>query len=84
MKRVPRTNSRYPLRSREGHGGSREHSAPAIAPPPAYKLSRPSSQTTWLKKPGPRISLRPPSSSSAIYVTTFQGPQLNLAFIPTC
>eukprot|EP00983_Pelagomonas_calceolata_P079789 1154868-Pelagomonas_calceolata.AAC.10 len=42
MKRVPRTNSRYPLRSRGGHGGSREHSAPATATPLNSKVRHPS------------------------------------------
>eukprot|EP00983_Pelagomonas_calceolata_P057707 1145184-Pelagomonas_calceolata.AAC.1 len=37
MKRVPRTNSRYPLRSTGGHRGNREHSAPAAATPPTPK-----------------------------------------------
>eukprot|EP00983_Pelagomonas_calceolata_P025310 793958-Pelagomonas_calceolata.AAC.1 len=37
MKRVPRTNSRYPLRSRGGRGRNREHSAPATATPPPSK-----------------------------------------------
>eukprot|EP00983_Pelagomonas_calceolata_P001948 65809-Pelagomonas_calceolata.AAC.3 len=37
MKRVPRTNSRYPLRSRGGHRGNREHSAPATATPLAFR-----------------------------------------------
>eukprot|EP00983_Pelagomonas_calceolata_P062513 1147332-Pelagomonas_calceolata.AAC.2 len=39
MKRVPRINSRYPLRSRGGQG---EDSAPATATPPASKVRHPS------------------------------------------
>eukprot|EP00983_Pelagomonas_calceolata_P020514 646185-Pelagomonas_calceolata.AAC.1 len=42
MKRVPRTNSRYPLRSRGGRGGNREHLAPATATPPTSKVRHPS------------------------------------------
>eukprot|EP00983_Pelagomonas_calceolata_P124971 1161167-Pelagomonas_calceolata.AAC.1 len=42
MKRVPRTNSRYPLRSRGGRGGNREHSAPATASSPTSKVRHPS------------------------------------------
>eukprot|EP00983_Pelagomonas_calceolata_P022378 703884-Pelagomonas_calceolata.AAC.1 len=42
MKRVPRTNSRHPLRSRGGRGGNREHSAPATATPPTSKARHPS------------------------------------------
>eukprot|EP00983_Pelagomonas_calceolata_P022179 697078-Pelagomonas_calceolata.AAC.1 len=42
MKRVPRTNSRYPLRSRGGRGGNREHSAQATATPPTSKIRHPS------------------------------------------
>eukprot|EP00983_Pelagomonas_calceolata_P013789 441564-Pelagomonas_calceolata.AAC.1 len=42
MKRVPRTSSRYPLRSRGGCGGNREHSAPATATPPPSKVRHPS------------------------------------------
>eukprot|EP00983_Pelagomonas_calceolata_P022487 707846-Pelagomonas_calceolata.AAC.1 len=47
MKRVPRTNSRYPLRSRGGRGGDvppvdREHIAPATATPPTSKARHPS------------------------------------------
>eukprot|EP00983_Pelagomonas_calceolata_P084366 1156351-Pelagomonas_calceolata.AAC.2 len=47
MKRAPRTDSswntcRYLLRSRGGHGVTREHSAPATATPPAYKILHPS------------------------------------------
>eukprot|EP00983_Pelagomonas_calceolata_P052184 1142727-Pelagomonas_calceolata.AAC.2 len=64
MKRVPRTNSWYPWRSRGGRGGNREHSAPATATPPASKA------------PDPKISLRPPSSSTVTSVAPFQGPQL--------
>eukprot|EP00983_Pelagomonas_calceolata_P087136 1156894-Pelagomonas_calceolata.AAC.2 len=66
MERVPRTNSRYLLRSRGGHGGSREHSAPATATPPIFK-------SNTAKTPGPRISWRHPSSSTTIYVAIFQG-----------
>eukprot|EP00983_Pelagomonas_calceolata_P028649 897065-Pelagomonas_calceolata.AAC.1 len=40
MKRVPKTNSRYPLRSRGGRRGNREHSAPAT--PPSCKVRHPS------------------------------------------
>eukprot|EP00983_Pelagomonas_calceolata_P025039 787278-Pelagomonas_calceolata.AAC.1 len=42
MKRVPRTNSRYPLRSRGGHRGNREHSAPATTTSPTSKVRNPS------------------------------------------
>eukprot|EP00983_Pelagomonas_calceolata_P000599 21082-Pelagomonas_calceolata.AAC.1 len=42
MKRVPRTISWYPLKSRGGRGGSREHSASATASPPAFKVHYPS------------------------------------------
>eukprot|EP00983_Pelagomonas_calceolata_P092739 1157702-Pelagomonas_calceolata.AAC.8 len=42
MKRVAMTSSRYLLRSRGGHGGNREHSAPATATPPAFKVRHPS------------------------------------------
>eukprot|EP00983_Pelagomonas_calceolata_P060460 1146369-Pelagomonas_calceolata.AAC.1 len=42
MKRVPRSNSRYPLRSRGGCGGDRERSAPATATPLASKARHPS------------------------------------------
>eukprot|EP00983_Pelagomonas_calceolata_P043411 1138883-Pelagomonas_calceolata.AAC.1 len=42
MKIVPRTNSRYPLRSRGGRGRNREHSAPATATLPASKVRHPS------------------------------------------
>eukprot|EP00983_Pelagomonas_calceolata_P013206 421716-Pelagomonas_calceolata.AAC.1 len=42
MKRVPRTNSRYPFRSRGGRGGNREHSAPATATPPTSEVRHPS------------------------------------------
>eukprot|EP00983_Pelagomonas_calceolata_P085711 1156613-Pelagomonas_calceolata.AAC.6 len=42
MIRVPRTNSRHPLRSRGGRGGNREHSAPATVTPPASKVRHPS------------------------------------------
>eukprot|EP00983_Pelagomonas_calceolata_P079403 1154649-Pelagomonas_calceolata.AAC.1 len=42
MKRVPRINPRYPLRSRGGRGGNREHSAPAKATPPPSKVRHPS------------------------------------------
>eukprot|EP00983_Pelagomonas_calceolata_P074279 1152493-Pelagomonas_calceolata.AAC.5 len=38
MKRVPRTNSRYPLRNRGGHGRHRERSAPATASPPTSEV----------------------------------------------
>eukprot|EP00983_Pelagomonas_calceolata_P059480 1145932-Pelagomonas_calceolata.AAC.2 len=41
--------------------------------------------TLWksniVKTPGPRTSLRPPSSSTAIYVAIFQGAQLNYTAI---
>eukprot|EP00983_Pelagomonas_calceolata_P007470 243450-Pelagomonas_calceolata.AAC.1 len=36
--------------------------------------------STTVKTSGPRISLRPPSSSTAIYVAIFQGLQLKLPF----
>eukprot|EP00983_Pelagomonas_calceolata_P069106 1150251-Pelagomonas_calceolata.AAC.1 len=42
MKRVPRTNSQYPLRSRGGRGRNREHSALATATPPPSKVCHPS------------------------------------------
>eukprot|EP00967_Tisochrysis_lutea_P058159 scaffold73900_cov19-Tisochrysis_lutea.AAC.1 len=43
MKRVPRTDSRYPLRSRGGRKGNREHLAPATATatPPASEVRHP-------------------------------------------
>eukprot|EP00983_Pelagomonas_calceolata_P078901 1154432-Pelagomonas_calceolata.AAC.1 len=40
-KRVLRIHSRYPLRSKGGHGGNREHSAPATATPPTSKARHP-------------------------------------------
>eukprot|EP00983_Pelagomonas_calceolata_P053516 1143326-Pelagomonas_calceolata.AAC.1 len=42
MEKVPRANSRCLLRSRGGHGGNREHPAPATATPPASKVCHPS------------------------------------------
>eukprot|EP00983_Pelagomonas_calceolata_P067529 1149506-Pelagomonas_calceolata.AAC.1 len=98
MKRVPRTSSRYLLRSRPlggGHGGSREHSAPATATPPTSKVRHPSLLTpeqrhvhlrrsNTVKAPSPRISSRPPSSSTTIYVAIFQGPQLKSPSVPFC
>eukprot|EP00983_Pelagomonas_calceolata_P049910 1141702-Pelagomonas_calceolata.AAC.2 len=42
LKREPRTNSWYLLRSSDGCGGDREHSAPATATPPASKVRHPS------------------------------------------
>eukprot|EP00983_Pelagomonas_calceolata_P012439 398571-Pelagomonas_calceolata.AAC.1 len=94
IKRVPETNSRYPLRNRGGHGGSREHSAPAIATLPAFKVRYPcqllpgDASILWksntVKAPVPRISLRLPSSSTAIYVTILQGSQLKSPSIPFC
>eukprot|EP00983_Pelagomonas_calceolata_P113519 1159995-Pelagomonas_calceolata.AAC.8 len=42
MKRVPKTNSRHPLRSTGGCERSREHSAPATATPPTFKVRHPS------------------------------------------
>eukprot|EP00983_Pelagomonas_calceolata_P079047 1154513-Pelagomonas_calceolata.AAC.2 len=42
MKRVPRTNSRYLLRSTGGRGGNRGHSAPATATPPTSEVRHPS------------------------------------------
>eukprot|EP00983_Pelagomonas_calceolata_P086556 1156784-Pelagomonas_calceolata.AAC.1 len=88
MKRVPRANSRYPLGSRGGHGGNREHSAPATATPPDSKpeVRHPFFSVTlassfqnggtfllWrsntVKTPGPKISLRPQSSSTTTSVT---------------
>eukprot|EP00983_Pelagomonas_calceolata_P062158 1147154-Pelagomonas_calceolata.AAC.6 len=77
MKRVPRANARYPLRSREGRGESREHSTPVTATPPAFKVRHPSQLL-----PGPRISLRLPSSSTANAVAIFQGPLFKLPSIP--
>eukprot|EP00983_Pelagomonas_calceolata_P078665 1154334-Pelagomonas_calceolata.AAC.1 len=45
MKGVPRTDSRYPLRSKGGYRENslslREHSAPATASPPAFKVRHP-------------------------------------------
>eukprot|EP00983_Pelagomonas_calceolata_P088291 1157171-Pelagomonas_calceolata.AAC.3 len=59
MKRVPRTNSRYPLRSRGGHGGNRKHSAPATATPHTSKVRHPSQLLTDQRHtPSPRISLK--------------------------
>eukprot|EP00983_Pelagomonas_calceolata_P057328 1145028-Pelagomonas_calceolata.AAC.1 len=88
MKRVPRTNSRYPLRSRGGCGGNREHSAPATATLPAFKVRHPiqllpeHTSILWrsntVKTPGPRINWRPQSSSVATPVIIFQGPQITL------
>uniref|UniRef100_A0A7S3QY36 CAF1B/HIR1 beta-propeller domain-containing protein n=1 Tax=Dunaliella tertiolecta TaxID=3047 RepID=A0A7S3QY36_DUNTE len=37
IRRVPRTNSRYPLRRRGGRRGNREHSVPTTATLPAFK-----------------------------------------------
>eukprot|EP00983_Pelagomonas_calceolata_P130052 1161656-Pelagomonas_calceolata.AAC.12 len=42
MNRIPRTNSRYPLRSRGRRGGNRKHSAQATATPPSSKVRHPS------------------------------------------
>eukprot|EP00983_Pelagomonas_calceolata_P054603 1143766-Pelagomonas_calceolata.AAC.2 len=42
MKRVSGTDSWYPLRSRGGRGGKREHSAAATATPPAAEIPQPS------------------------------------------
>eukprot|EP00983_Pelagomonas_calceolata_P039717 1137308-Pelagomonas_calceolata.AAC.2 len=42
MKREPRTNFRYTLRSRGGRGENREHSVPAIVTTPASKARHPS------------------------------------------
>eukprot|EP00983_Pelagomonas_calceolata_P003487 113533-Pelagomonas_calceolata.AAC.1 len=42
MKRVPRTNYWYPLRSAGGRRGNREHSAPATAAPSTSKVRHPS------------------------------------------
>eukprot|EP00983_Pelagomonas_calceolata_P004318 140458-Pelagomonas_calceolata.AAC.2 len=39
---VPRTISQYPLRSREGRKGNREHSAPTTATSSASKVCHPS------------------------------------------
>eukprot|EP00983_Pelagomonas_calceolata_P126908 1161348-Pelagomonas_calceolata.AAC.16 len=41
MKRVPMLSSRYPLRSRGGLRGNREHSAPSTATPRASEASHP-------------------------------------------
>eukprot|EP00983_Pelagomonas_calceolata_P069870 1150545-Pelagomonas_calceolata.AAC.1 len=38
---MPRIVSRYPLRSRGGRRGNREHSVPATATPPALKVRHP-------------------------------------------
>eukprot|EP00983_Pelagomonas_calceolata_P113958 1160044-Pelagomonas_calceolata.AAC.5 len=44
--------------------------------------------TLWrsntVKAPGPRNSLRPPSSSTVTCVAIFQGPQLKSPSIPFC
>eukprot|EP00983_Pelagomonas_calceolata_P103474 1158916-Pelagomonas_calceolata.AAC.22 len=90
MKGVPRNNFRYPLKSRGGYKGNREHSAPATATPPASKARHPSQLLSKQRHihlveikycgdtrpknqltPGPRISWRPPSSSTATYVAIF-------------
>eukprot|EP00983_Pelagomonas_calceolata_P034376 1077274-Pelagomonas_calceolata.AAC.1 len=42
MKTVPMINFWYPLKSRGGHCGNREHSAPATATLPASKVRHPS------------------------------------------
>eukprot|EP00983_Pelagomonas_calceolata_P100326 1158554-Pelagomonas_calceolata.AAC.11 len=42
LKRVPRSNSRYLLRSAGGRGGNREDSAPATATTPTSKVRHPS------------------------------------------
>eukprot|EP00967_Tisochrysis_lutea_P031056 scaffold36553_cov19-Tisochrysis_lutea.AAC.1 len=42
MKRVPRSNSQYPSRSRGGRGVNRRYSASATVTPPASKVWRPS------------------------------------------
>eukprot|EP00983_Pelagomonas_calceolata_P126985 1161354-Pelagomonas_calceolata.AAC.11 len=82
-------HSRYPLRSRGGHVGNREHSAPATGTPPTSKVRHPNQllpeqrhvhfvDFKYCEDTGPRISLRPPSSSITICVAIFQGPQLKL------
>eukprot|EP00983_Pelagomonas_calceolata_P078029 1154109-Pelagomonas_calceolata.AAC.4 len=93
IKRATRIRFRYPWRSREGCGENREHSAPASATPPASKFRHPSQLPeerrihlvdVTVKRPDPKFSSRPPSSSTARYVTICQGPQLKLPFIPFC
>eukprot|EP00983_Pelagomonas_calceolata_P064294 1148070-Pelagomonas_calceolata.AAC.1 len=79
MKRVPRTNSWYPLRRRGGREGNREHSVPATAT--ASKARHPSQllpeqkqilvvEFRYCEDTRARISLRPPSSN-VISVTIF-------------
>eukprot|EP00983_Pelagomonas_calceolata_P063052 1147566-Pelagomonas_calceolata.AAC.3 len=87
MKRVPRTNSRYLLRSRGGRGGTgstqRQPRPLRLLPRSVTLVSSTQNRgmsTLWksntVKTPGPRISLRPPNGSTAIYVAIFQGAQL--------
>eukprot|EP00983_Pelagomonas_calceolata_P098885 1158398-Pelagomonas_calceolata.AAC.1 len=93
MKTVPRTNSRYPLRSRGGRRGNREHAAPATATPPTSKVrhlvssfQNRGTSISWrsntVKTPGPRISRRPPSNSTVTSVAIFQGAQLKSPSMP--
>eukprot|EP00983_Pelagomonas_calceolata_P113399 1159977-Pelagomonas_calceolata.AAC.6 len=77
----------------------REHSAPATATPPPSKVCHPSQllleqrhvhlvprqwRSNPVKKPGPRISWGPPSSTTATSAAIFQGPQLKSPSIPFC
>eukprot|EP00983_Pelagomonas_calceolata_P059844 1146107-Pelagomonas_calceolata.AAC.2 len=85
MRKVQRTNARYLLRNREGRGGDRKISVPAEATPHASKVCCPGQLLPeqrhihlvevkycelHLKTPGPRISWRPPNSSTASSVAT--------------
>eukprot|EP00983_Pelagomonas_calceolata_P096970 1158193-Pelagomonas_calceolata.AAC.8 len=82
------------VEKKKGHGWSKEHSAPATATPTTSKVHHPSQllpeqrHVLWrsnaMKTPGLRISLRPPSSSTVIYVAIFQGPDLKLPFTLIC
>eukprot|EP00983_Pelagomonas_calceolata_P081460 1155585-Pelagomonas_calceolata.AAC.6 len=72
-KRATKTNSRYPLRGRGGRRGNREHSPASKVRHPSHLLQNRGTSILWrsntVKLRGPRISSRPPSSSTAIYVT---------------
>eukprot|EP00983_Pelagomonas_calceolata_P038747 1136908-Pelagomonas_calceolata.AAC.1 len=95
MKRVPRSNSQYLLRSAEGRGENREESAPATATPPNSKARHPSQllpdqrhvhlvEVKYCEDTRPKASSRPPSSSTAAYVVIFQRSQLKSPSILSC
>eukprot|EP00983_Pelagomonas_calceolata_P119707 1160630-Pelagomonas_calceolata.AAC.8 len=76
MKR--KQSKKRPLAGEGGDRGEREHSAPATVTPPASKVHHPS------QAQGPRVSLRPPSSSTMFSVAIFEGSQLKSPSIPIC